>query len=109
MGNSSGGGAVLEGIHACVASLDALALEDQNLEHSALTAAAGDIDVLQRRYELCLEGLELMARLEAQLAALKSRQAAQAVELQQVLTPPDASVQDRTYAEMSVVEEIAGS
>jgi len=108
MGNSSGGGAVLEGIHACVTSLDALALEDQNLEHSALTAAAGDIDVLQRRYELCLEGLELTARLEAQLAALKSRQAAQAVELQQVLTPPDASVQDRTYAEMSTVEEIAG-
>jgi hypothetical protein len=108
MGTGSGVGAVLEGIHACVASLDALALEDQNLEHSALTAAAGDIDVLQRRYELCLEGLELTARLEAQLAALKSRQAAQAVELQQVLTPPDASVQDRTYAEMSTVEEIAG-
>ena len=108
MGISGGLGAVLEGVHTSVAALDALALEDRNLEHSALKAAAGDIDVLQHRYELCLEGLELMARLEAQLAAVKSRQAARAVELQEAMTPPDASVQDRTYAQMSTVEEIAG-
>ncbi|UTT70925.1 HNH endonuclease [Arthrobacter sp. DNA4] len=108
MGISGGFGAVLEGVHTSVAALDALALEDRNLEHSALTAAAGDIDVLQHRYELCLEGLELTARLEAQLAAVKSRQVARAVEFQQAMTPPDASVQDRTYAQMSVVEEIAG-
>ncbi|MEV4991079.1 DUF222 domain-containing protein [Pseudarthrobacter sp. LMD1-1-1.1] len=49
-----------------------------------------------------------MARLEAQLAATKARDAAEAVEFQQAMTPPDASVQDRTYADMSVVEEIAG-
>ncbi|MEW1806934.1 hypothetical protein [Pseudarthrobacter sp. NPDC080039] len=108
MGISGGFGAVLEGVRASVAALDALVLEDRNFEHSALTAAAGDIDVLQRRYELCLEGLEVVARLEAQLAAVKSGQAARAVELQQAMTPPDACVQDRTYAEMSVVEEIAG-
>lgn len=80
-------------------------------EDTALASGAcvgTEVDVLQRRYELCLEGLELTARLEARLAALKSRQAVQAVEFQQAMTPPDASVQDRLYAEMSTVEEIAG-
>jgi len=104
----TGVGAELDGVHASVAALDALALEDHNLEHSALTAGAGDIDVLQRRHEIRLERLELTARLEAQLAAVKTRDAAEAVKFQQAMTPPDASVQDRTYAEMSTVEEIAG-
>ncbi|WP_159631428.1 HNH endonuclease signature motif containing protein [Arthrobacter sp. 8AJ] len=49
-----------------------------------------------------------MARLEAQLAAVKAETAAEAVEFQQAMTPPDASIQDRTYGDMSVVEEVAG-
>ncbi|MEE9096416.1 HNH endonuclease signature motif containing protein [Pseudarthrobacter phenanthrenivorans] len=69
---------------------------------------SGDSDVLQRRYELCLGRLEVVARLEAQLAAVKARDAADCMGLQQAMSPPDASVQDRTYAEMSTVEEIAG-
>ena len=108
MGISGGFGAVLEGVHASVAALDALVLEDRNLEHPALSAAAGDSDVLQRRYELCLGRLEVVARLEAQLAAVKARDAAECMGLQQAMTAPDASVQDRTYVEMSTVEEIAG-
>ncbi|HSU46040.1 MAG TPA: DUF222 domain-containing protein, partial [Arthrobacter sp.] len=52
--------------------------------------------------------MEVTTRLEAQLAAVKARDAAQAIGFQQAMTPPDASVQDRTYAEMSTVEEIAG-
>ncbi|MEW1807035.1 DUF222 domain-containing protein [Pseudarthrobacter sp. NPDC080039] len=108
MGISGGLGAVLEGVRASLAALDALVLEDRNLEHPALTASAGDIDVLQRRYELCLERLEVVARLEAQLAAVKARDVAECLGLQQAMTPPDACLQDRTYAEMSVVEEIAG-
>jgi len=73
-----------------------------------MAAAGAGVDVLQRRYELRLERLEVAARLEAQLAAVKARDAAEAVEFQQAMTSPDASVEDRTYAYMSVVEEIAG-
>ena len=106
MGIGGGAGVALEGVHASIAALDALEKEDAFLASGA--HAGVGMDVFQRRYELCLEGLELTARLEAQLAALKSRQAGRAVELQQAMTPPDASVEDRTYADMSVVEEIAG-
>jgi len=64
--------------------------------------------VLQRRYELCLGRLEVVARLEAQLAAVTARDVAECMGLQEAMSPPDASLQDRTYAEMSVVEEISG-
>ena len=108
MGIGGGFGAVLEGVHASAAALYALVLEDLNLEHPALTASAGDIDVLQRRYKLCLERLEVVARLEAQLAAVRARDVAECLGLQQAMTPPDATVHERTFAEMSAVEEIAG-
>ncbi|BCW81261.1 HNH endonuclease signature motif containing protein [Arthrobacter sp. NicSoilC5] len=112
MGISGGLGAVLEGVRASVAALDALEKEDAFLASGAHGGAGVDIgagtDVLQRRYGIRLERLELMARLEAQLAAVKAETAAEAVEFQQTMTPPDASIQDRTYADMSVVEEIAG-
>ncbi|MDE8589320.1 HNH endonuclease signature motif containing protein [Arthrobacter sp. NQ4] len=112
MGISGGLGAVLEGVRASVAALDALEKEDDFLASGAHAGAGVDIsagtDVLQRRYGIRLERLELMARLEAQLAAVKAETAAEAVEFQQTMTPPDASIQDRTYADMSVVEEIAG-
>ncbi|HKU01216.1 MAG TPA: DUF222 domain-containing protein [Arthrobacter sp.] len=106
MGTGSGVAARTVSVRDSVAALDALLLEDTCLVSGAVVGA--EVNELQRRYELCLEGLELIARLEAQLAAVKSRQAARAVELQKAMTPPDASVQDRTFAQMSVVEEIAG-
>ncbi|MFB0839717.1 HNH endonuclease [Arthrobacter sp. E44] len=130
MGIGCGVGVALEGVHASVAALDALTAlgaldaisalerEDAFLASGVAVgsgAALGSgvvigpgVDVLQRRYEIRLERLELTARLEAQLAAMKARDAAEAIGFQQAMTPPDASIQDRTYAEMSVVEEIAG-
>ncbi|BCW80273.1 HNH endonuclease signature motif containing protein [Arthrobacter sp. NicSoilC5] len=112
MGIAGGVGVALEGVHASVAALDALEKEDDFLASGAHAGAGVDVsagtDVLQRRYGIRLERLELMARLEAQLAATKAHDAAEAVEFQQAMTPPDASIQDRTYADMSVVEEIAG-
>ena len=96
----------MEGIHASVAALAALEFEDDSL--AAGTCIGTGIDVLQRRYEIRLERLELRSRLTAQLAAGQAQDAADAVGFQQATTPPDASVTDRTYAEMSTVEEIAG-
>ncbi|MGN8132866.1 HNH endonuclease [Paenarthrobacter sp. 22069] len=106
MGTGSGVGAVLEGVRASVAALDALEREDAFLASGAAVGAG--VDVLQRRYELRLERLEVAKRLEALLSVVKAQDAAEAVGLQQAMTPPDASIQDRTYAQMSVVEEIAG-
>lgn len=103
---SSGGGVVLEGVHASVAALDALAAEDAFLA-SGVGVGAG-VDVLQRRYELRLERLEVVSRLEAQLAAVKARDAAECVGFQHAMLAPDAPVRERTFAEMSAVEEIAG-
>jgi len=59
--------AVMEGVCASVAALDALDLEDAVLASDA--AVGADVDVLQRRYELRLERLEVVKRLEGQLAA----------------------------------------
>jgi len=112
MASSSGVGAGAEGIHASVGALDALDREDAFLASGTAVgsgAALGAcVDVLQRRYEIRLERLEVTARLEAQLAAMKARDSAEAVGFQQAMTPPDASVQNRTYGEMSTLEEIAG-
>ncbi|UUL77103.1 HNH endonuclease [Pseudarthrobacter sp. Fe7] len=106
MGIGGGVGAGLEGVRASVAALDSLGRED-NLLAAGVGVGAG-VDVLQRRYELRLERLELRSRIAAQLAAGQARDAAEAMGFQKAMTQPDASVQERTYAEMSVVEEIAG-
>ncbi|MCU1567641.1 MAG: hypothetical protein JWQ56_2578, partial [Pseudarthrobacter sp.] len=104
----------MEGIHASVARLDALFLEDARLEADAGAGAGADgsdgavVDVLQRRYEIRLERLAVTKQLEAQIAAVKARDAAGAIEIQHAMTPPEAPVHERTYAEMSAVEEIAG-
>ncbi|MDQ0120330.1 hypothetical protein J2T22_003529 [Pseudarthrobacter defluvii] len=106
MGISGGVEVVWEGVRASVAALDALSFEDTSLAAGA--GIGSRVDVLQRRYEIRLERLEVAARLEAQLAAMKALDTAEAVAFQQAMTPPDATVQDRTYADMSVVEEFAG-
>ncbi|MDQ0767537.1 hypothetical protein QF031_000286 [Pseudarthrobacter defluvii] len=112
MGIGSGVGVASEGVSASVAALDALAVLDSlDREDAFLGAGVGvgsGVDVLERRYGIRLERLEVISRLEAQLAAVKARDVTEAVGFQQAMTPPDASVQDRTYTEMSVVEEIAG-
>ncbi|MGX5718267.1 DUF222 domain-containing protein [Arthrobacter sp. MAHUQ-56] len=103
----------MEGVRASVAALDALFLEDAALASADSSAADVDghgagVDVLQRQYGIRLERLELVSRLEGQLAAVKAQDAAESIRIQQAMTPPDASVPERTYTEMSAVEEIAG-
>ncbi len=83
-----------------------LVQEDTALASSACVGAG--VDVLQRRYELRLTRLEVVKRLEAQLAAVKARDVADALDIQHALLAPDAPVHEHTYAEMSAVEEIAG-
>ncbi len=106
MGIELGTAAGMEGIHASVAGLGALFLEDDRLDTAA--GAGAVVDVLQRRYEIRLDRLAVVKQLEAQLAAVKARDAAEAVEIQHAMTPPEAPVHERTYTEMSAVEEIAG-
>jgi len=106
MGITSGEAGTMEGLHASVAALDALDLEDAFLASEAGVGAG--VDVFQRRYEIRLERMALRSRLAARLMGGQARDAADAVEFQQAMTPPDASIQDRTYAGISVVEEIAG-
>ncbi|WP_240684910.1 HNH endonuclease signature motif containing protein [Arthrobacter nitrophenolicus] len=105
MGNGVLTAAEVAGIHASVTALNALFRDDAQLRN--VVDGTGP-DVLQRAYEIRLERLGVVARLEAQIAALKARDAAEAVELQNAMTPPDARLQERTFREISVVEEIAG-
>ncbi|BCW80995.1 HNH endonuclease signature motif containing protein [Arthrobacter sp. NicSoilC5] len=106
MGIGTGGAAVVEGLESSMAAFRRLIQEDTALASGACVGT--DVDVLQRRYELRLKRLEVVKRLEGQLAAVKARDVADAVEIQHALLAPDAPVHERTYAEMSAVEEIAG-
>ncbi|WP_258061723.1 hypothetical protein [Arthrobacter sp. ZGTC412] len=90
MENGAGTAAAMEGRHASVGVVDALFFEDAALDTAAAGAGAV-VDVLQRRYEICLERMAVMRRLEAQLAAVKARDAAEAVEIQHAMTPPRPS------------------
>ncbi|NUP58019.1 MAG: hypothetical protein HOQ06_00895, partial [Pseudarthrobacter sp.] len=68
MGISSGSVAA-QGIHASVAALDALFLEEAGLaswDAAGVTGGAG-VDVLQRRYEIRLERLAGYSKLEAMI------------------------------------------
>ncbi|MDT0196007.1 DUF222 domain-containing protein [Arthrobacter sp. AB6] len=122
MGNGGGTAVVMEGIHASAGALNALFLEEARLD--AVTAAGSGpatdsgpaapagpapvVDVLQQKIDNRLERLAVVSRLEAQLAAAKARDAAEILELQHAMTPPNASLQDRSFQEMSIIEEIAG-
>ncbi|GAB5080685.1 HNH endonuclease signature motif containing protein [Arthrobacter sp. AD-310] len=109
MGNGAGTAAVMEGLHASFAALAALTAEDAALASAGTPAVAGDgVDVLQRAYELRLERLGVTKKLQAQLSALQARDASGALDLQHAMTPPDAPLHERTYTEMSTIEEIAG-
>ncbi|GAB5077552.1 hypothetical protein ARTHROSP310_06940 [Arthrobacter sp. AD-310] len=103
----------MEAICATVAALAALEAEDAALTSAAASgtsgAVAGDgVDVLQRAYEIRLERLGVTKKLQAQLSALQARDASGALDLQHAMTPPDAPLHERTYTEMSTIEEIAG-
>ncbi|WP_459791115.1 HNH endonuclease signature motif containing protein [Arthrobacter sp. AD-310] len=113
MVSSAGTGTGMEAICATVAALAALEAEDAALTSAAASgtsgAVAGDgVDVLQRAYEIRLERLGVTKKLQAQLSALQARDASGALDLQHAMTPPDAPLHERTYTEMSTIEEIAG-
>jgi hypothetical protein len=94
-------------VHASVAAIDALYRDDENLD----PADGGDCrtDALQRGYDNRLTRLAAVSRLEAQLAAIKAKDTADCIELQEAMTPPETSAQERGYRKMSVVEEVAGA
>ncbi len=96
--------AATEGIRASIAALDALFLAEEALN----AADSGGVDALQRAYEIRLERLALESTLEAQVAGLKARDGAEAFDMQEAMVPPDAPVQERTFNEISTIEEIAG-
>jgi hypothetical protein len=108
MGNGAGTAAAMEGIYDSVGRLDAMFLEDDRLGAGTAAGAGAVVDVLQRRYELCLERMAVVKQLEAQLAGIKAQDVAESIELQHAMTPPEAPVHEHTYAEMSAIEEIAG-
>ncbi|MEV7573515.1 HNH endonuclease signature motif containing protein [Pseudarthrobacter sp. NPDC089323] len=110
MGNSAVVAAPMEGVFATTAAINALFLEEAALKtvHANGDADGSGVDLLDQLYRIRLERLGLESRLEAQTTALKARDAAQSLDLQQAMTPPDASTHDRTYAEISTMEEIAG-
>ncbi|SLK03006.1 protein of unknown function [Arthrobacter sp. P2b] len=90
-----------------MAAVNALFLEEEGMKAATVVDGSAGVDVLERQYEVRLKRMGLVSRLEAQVAAIKARDAAAALELQEAVIPPTASLQDRVFAEMSVVEEIA--
>ncbi|WP_231994484.1 hypothetical protein [Pseudarthrobacter equi] len=97
---------------ASAASLDALFLKDAELDRAGSdVAGSGDagMDVLQRKSELLLHRLAVWKRLEAQIAGGKALDAAEFAELQEAMTPPDATGSERAFVEMSTTAEVAGS
>jgi hypothetical protein len=64
-------------------------------------------DPLQNLADGCLDGLAVVARMEARTAALKVRLTAEYVQATRALTPPAASPQERAAQEMALVAEVA--
>ncbi|MEV7636297.1 DUF222 domain-containing protein [Pseudarthrobacter enclensis] len=109
MGNTAAGAVVMEGLRTSVAALGALFLTDAGLDRAGPHAVDCEaVDVLERKSELRLERLALWSRLEAQIAAGKSRDAAEFAEFQEAMTPPEVSASERAFVEMSTTAEVAG-
>ncbi|WP_432245180.1 HNH endonuclease signature motif containing protein [Arthrobacter sp. G.S.26] len=103
---SAAGSWAADGVSA--GDLNAAGLSADHPDASKNSAADAGTDLLQRAYDVRLDRLAEVSRLEAMLAAIKARDAAECAELQLAMTPPDASAQTRTFRGMSVVEEVAG-
>ncbi|MFC9773664.1 HNH endonuclease, partial [Pseudarthrobacter sp. NPDC059871] len=109
MGNAVVGAAVMEGLQASITGLDALFLEDSELDRTDPDAVAREtVDVLERKSELRLQRLALWKQLEAQVAAGKARDVAEFAEFQEAMTPPEATGSERAFVEMSTNAELAG-
>ncbi|AXJ09047.1 HNH endonuclease signature motif containing protein [Arthrobacter sp. PM3] len=74
------------------------------------TAVAADVgaDPLRDFADGCLDGLALVARLEAGMAALKVHLAADYVRAEELLAAPVVSAREATARELAVVAEVAG-
>ncbi|MGN7250474.1 DUF222 domain-containing protein [Arthrobacter sp. SAFR-014] len=68
-----------------------------------------EADPLGEQAVACLDGLAGVARMEARLAAVKVQLAVGFSAAEEAMTPPGASVQDRTVRRMSVTAEVAGA
>ncbi|WP_411375185.1 hypothetical protein ACLH0K_01880 [Arthrobacter sp. MPF02] len=109
MGIRAGTAGAMEEVESSFAALTALTAKDDALAAAGSSGAAGDgVDVLGRAYGIRLERMGVIKKLQAQLSALQARDATEAMDLQHAMLPPDAPLHERTYAEMSTVEEIAG-
>ncbi len=99
----------MQGLRTSIAGLDALFLEDADLDRADADAVAGEaVDVLERKSELRLQRLAFWKQLEAQVAAGKARDAAEFAEFQEAMTPPDATDTEKAFVEMSTTAEVAG-
>nr|WP_045729929.1 HNH endonuclease signature motif containing protein [Pseudarthrobacter chlorophenolicus] len=99
----------MEGLRASVDALDALFLEDADLDQTGAHAVDCEaVDVLERKSELRLQRLALWKQLAAQAAAGLAADTAEFAEFQEAMTPPDASGSERAFVEMSTTAEVAG-
>ncbi|MCY1675934.1 HNH endonuclease [Pseudarthrobacter sp. SL88] len=111
MGNAVVGAAVMDGLRASVASLDALFLRDAQVDCAQDPDAEGEasvVDVLERKSELRLQRLAFWKQLAAQAAAGMAADATDFAEFQEAMTPPDATGAERAFVEMSTTAEVAG-
>ncbi|AXJ10694.1 HNH endonuclease signature motif containing protein [Arthrobacter sp. PM3] len=103
-------GEALAAVAASVAALAALAggAASSGADVDSAGAAEPGTDPLRDFADGCLDGLALVARLEAGMAALKVRLAADYVQAAGYLAGPAASPQEATAREMAVLAEVAG-
>jgi Domain of unknown function (DUF222) len=100
-------------VAAAVASVAGLVDELAGVVDCPLAASGGhihdaDTDPLQELSEACLEGLGVLARVEAATAAAKVRLVAAYAEATAGLEGPPASAYETSAQEMSLVAEVAG-
>ncbi|ACL41384.1 HNH endonuclease [Pseudarthrobacter chlorophenolicus A6] len=100
----------MEGLQASVAGLDALFLEDADLDRADPDAEgeAAVVDLLKRKSEVRLQRLALWKQLAAQAAAGMAADAAEFAEFQEAMTPPEVTGSEGAFVEMSTTAEIAG-
>jgi hypothetical protein len=98
----------VEAIGASVSTLAVLARRGTGRPVQVGSGSAGDqSDLLQGQADAYLEGLEEVATLEAQVAALKVQFAAGLAAADAVLAPPAESPSDRVVRQMSLTAEVA--
>ncbi|UKA56091.1 HNH endonuclease [Arthrobacter sp. FW305-BF8] len=96
-------------LEAIGASALALAAELRQAAETGPAPLPDEADPVRDQADLCLDGLSGVARMEARLAAVKADLVAGFSSAEEAMTPPGASVQDRTVRRMSLRAEVAGA